>query len=183
MKIMPTRILYCGDTIYYIEHINSGDPPEISEFDITSYRRLITNLGQRLYDTPVNIEKKIIPLGAYSARLVKILKTCVANPTIYWRPSEDDALALAILRKSIRWRIQEPELLYTMYDYLVSTIAVQCPSKSDTYYTAGKLTKHAWFNTILEKYFQSIVSVYTMEPTHLKGLQAALLTGTPSFSL
>jgi len=178
MKNLTTRVLYCDENITSINIINSGHPPEIFEFNISSYRRLIRNLGRRLYDTPVDIEGKIIPLGTYTARLIKTLNMYMPNPTLSWMQSEDDDLALAILRKAIRWRIQEPDLLHTIYDYLVSAIASRCPAKSDTYYTAGKLTKHAWFNTMLEKHFQRIVSASDIEATHLVALQNAFLAGT-----
>jgi hypothetical protein len=178
MKCNAIHLLYCDDNIYCIELINHIHPPVITEFDISSFRRLIANLGRRLYDTPVDIEGDIVPLGAYTARLLKTLNRYLPDPIGSWLPSVDDDLALAILGKAIRWRIQEPDLLHTLYEYLISSIANRCPSDSDKFYTVGKLTKYAWFNTMLKKYFQRTISISDMESAHLKVLQDALSTET-----
>jgi hypothetical protein len=173
----PFTILSCADTIHAVKMADSGQYPDITELDVTAFRRLITNLTRRIYDRPVDIEAKIIPLGTYCDRLFKQLPKSIPTFNRPWEKSDDDHLALAILRHALRRRIQEPDLLYTLYDYLVASMSKLWFSGSERYYVLGTLTDHPWFMAILDKYFPKIVRFDAVPATHLNAFQAACLAG------
>ena len=118
------------------------------------YKRLLLNLAERLYDTPVDIQGKIIPLGTYSALLDKKLRALIPTINHPWMQPEDDALAIAILRYALRRRIEEPDILSTYYTYLISIIAECFSFTSDRFYIVGTLSRYSWFVRLFSLYFK-----------------------------
>jgi hypothetical protein len=178
----PFHMIHCDDRVYTIKIANPMRTPDISKIEISSFRRLLANITNRIYDTPVDIEGKIIPLGTYSDRLHKQLRDIIPNLNSQWKKADDNNLALTILRHALRWRMQEPDLIHTLYDYLVGSISENCSSLAATWYTAGRLIDYPWFMAMLEKYVKKIIRFQAVPTTHLNAFQAAILTGLKHFS-
>jgi hypothetical protein len=164
----------CGKQIDFLQ-IRSGLIAHRYELDISAFTGLLENLAARLYDTPVDVTGKIIALGSYSARLNQKLKTLIPPLNRPWRQSQDDELALKILGYALRRRIEEPQILYTLYDYLIGYIAASDNDSSKTYYLAGPLTAYPWIIGMFSRYVKACLPVEGLSPSHFEAFRAALL--------
>ena len=104
-----------------------GDPAGVIAFDTGPGNMLIDQLMMRLYEKPFDQDGRIASKGAYSRRLFEyLLKTDVypdiSPPKSTGREHYNEKFVIDLLRKAVRWRIREPDVIHTASKYTAFTV-------------------------------------------------------------
>jgi anhydro-N-acetylmuramic acid kinase len=104
-----------------------GDPANIIAFDTGPGNMLTDQLMQRLYEKPMDRNGKIASLGQFSKKLFDYLIKYdpfpgIKPPKSTGREHYGEEFVIALLKKAVRWRITEPEIIHTVSRYTPFTI-------------------------------------------------------------
>jgi anhydro-N-acetylmuramic acid kinase len=104
-----------------------GDPAGIHGFDTGPGNMLIDQLAERLYELPMDRNGNLASIGRFSARLYKQLVGMDEfpqrkPPKSTGREHYGEAFVIELLRKAIRWRIPEPDVMNTVTAYTAHII-------------------------------------------------------------
>ena len=104
-----------------------GDPAGIRAFDTGPGNMLIDQLAERLYELPMDRDGKLASIGRFSDRLYKQLAGMDdfpgrKPPKSTGREHYGEAFVIELLRKAIRWRIPEPDVMHTATAYTALVI-------------------------------------------------------------
>ena len=174
---IPIHILVENIDTMKIVLVEKGTLFSILHIDISCFMRMLFNMVKRIYDTPVNIHAKIIPLGHFSQRLYKKLKDILPDVTDPWPKSVDNELVLEILRYALRRRIEEPDILLTVYYHLIRNISEHYVFYAKKFYIVGALCVYPWFTKIVSEYFQESMIFKQLNLPYQQALTAAVFAG------
>jgi anhydro-N-acetylmuramic acid kinase len=108
---------------------DSGKKEEVQAFDTGPGNMLIDQLMQRLYEKPFDKNGTIAARGSFSEKLFNLLKKSDPFPNIpppksTGREHYGKDFIIPLLKKSLRWRITEPDILHTVSKYTAYTIRI-----------------------------------------------------------
>ncbi len=106
---------------------DDGDPKKIQAFDTGPGNMLIDQLMARLYELPYDKNGAKAFLGKFSDRLFnQLLKVdtfpAIKPPKSTGREHYGEPFVIDLLRKAIRWRIPEPDVIHTITAYTALVI-------------------------------------------------------------
>lgn len=144
-----------------------GDLNKVTAFDCGPGNMLIDQLMQRLYEKPYDKNGKIARLGKFSERLFNhLLKidefTKKEPPRSTGREYYGKGFVLNILKKSLRNRINEPEIIHTASKYSAYAIYdayqkyIAPDYDADILVVGGGGSKNPFIMECLTKYFNGI---------------------------
>jgi anhydro-N-acetylmuramic acid kinase len=115
-------ILNIGGIANFTYIPNRSDPGRVIAFDTGPGNTLIDNMMRRLYEKPFDRAGKIATTGRFSQRLFDyIVKTDlyldIPPPKSTGREYYNDHFVIGLLRKAVRWRIPEPDVIHTITKY------------------------------------------------------------------
>lgn len=105
----------------------NGRKDDVQAFDTGPGNMLIDQLMQRLYEEPLDKSGAIAAGGNFSGKLFSYLEKidhfpALAPPKSTGREQYGKAFIILLLRKALRWRIPEPDILHTVTRYTAHTI-------------------------------------------------------------
>jgi len=105
----------------------NGKKEDVQAFDTGPGNMLIDQLMQRLYEEPLDMNGSIAARGNFSDKVFAYLKKidqfpAVAPPKSTGREHYGKAFVILLLRKALRWRIPEPDILHTVTRYTSHTV-------------------------------------------------------------
>ncbi len=106
---------------------SSGNLNRVIAFDTGPGNMLIDQLMIRLYERPYDLDGKIAAHGKFSQRLFDYLVKTDTYPQAMppkstGREHYDEKFVIELLRKAIRWRVMEPDIIHTVTKYTGYTI-------------------------------------------------------------
>ncbi|MCK5033695.1 MAG: anhydro-N-acetylmuramic acid kinase [Calditrichia bacterium] len=151
-----------------------GDLTKVIAFDCGPGNMLIDQLMQRLYEKPFDKNGRIAKIGNFSERIFKhLLKTDdfikKEPPRSTGREYYGKEFVLKILRKSLRSRIQEPEIIHTVSKYTAYVIYdsynkfIFPKYKADLLVVGGGGSRNPFIMQSLQEYFQGVKVTNTSE--------------------
>jgi anhydro-N-acetylmuramic acid kinase len=148
----------------------SGKRDEVIAFDTGPGNMLIDQLMQRLYELPFDKNGKMAFLGKFSERIFEYLIK-VDNfpsqtpPKSTGREHYGTEFLLPLMKKALRRRIPEPDVIHTVSQYTAYTIWKACEDfigkKIDTLYVGGGGCHNNFLMSSLRDYFQGMDIKYT----------------------
>ncbi|MFC2088583.1 anhydro-N-acetylmuramic acid kinase [Calditrichota bacterium] len=153
---------------------NDGDLHKVIAFDCGPGNMLIDQLMERLYEKPFDKNGRIARLGKYSDRifnhLLKIDEFIKKDPPrSTGREYYGKEFVLNILRKSLRRRIHEPEIIHTVSKYTAYAVYdayqkfIAPKYKADMLIVGGGGSKNPFIIESLTEYFAEIEVKKTSE--------------------
>jgi len=144
-----------------------GDLSKVTAFDCGPGNMLIDQLMQRLYEEPIDKNGRIAKLGNFSDRIFNYLLKIddfikQTPPRSTGREYYGDEFVLKILKKSLRSRIQEPEIIHTVSKYTAFTIYdayinfIYPNHKADLLIVGGGGSRNPFIMEMLAEYFEGI---------------------------
>lgn len=144
-----------------------GDLKKVTAFDCGPGNMLIDQLMQRLYEKPYDKNGRIAKLGNFSERifnhLLKIDEFIKKKPPrSTGREYYGKEFVLKILRKSLRGRIQEPEIIHTVSKYTAFTIYdsyknfIYPKNEAELLIVGGGGSKNPFIMESLAEYFKTV---------------------------
>ena len=105
----------------------SADREKIVAFDTGPGNMLIDQLMQRLYERPFDRNGRIAKRGKYSQKLFRLLQDrhffpAENPPKSTGREHYGSEFVIDLIRKALRWRITEPDVLNTVTRYTAVTV-------------------------------------------------------------
>jgi anhydro-N-acetylmuramic acid kinase len=149
-----------------------GKKEEIIAFDTGPGNMVIDQLMQRLYELPYDKNGKIANLGKFSEKFFNFLLKSDSFPALpppksTGREHYGKDFVLDLLRKGLRWRIPEPDVIHTVTKYTAYTVwdAVRkfIPNQIDALYVGGGGSANPFLINALKAYFPNIKIVGTSE--------------------
>lgn len=145
----------------------NGDINKVTAFDCGPGNLLIDQLMQRLYEEPFDKNGRIAQIGKFSERifnhLLKIDEFIQQDPPrSTGREHYGKDFVLNILKKSLRSRIQEPEIIHTVTKYTVYAIYeaykkfIQPTNKAEILIVGGGGSRNPFIMDSLQEYFGNI---------------------------
>ena len=144
-----------------------GDLDKVLAFDCGPGNILIDQLMQRLYEEPMDKNGRIAKLGKFSERIFNYLlkldefiKQPIPRST--GREYYGDEFVLKLLKKSLRSRIQEPEIIHTIAKYTAYAVYdayknfIYPKHKADLLIVSGGGSKNPFIVESLAEYFEGI---------------------------
>jgi anhydro-N-acetylmuramic acid kinase len=142
-----------------------GDINKVRAFDTGPGNMLIDQLMQRLYEVPFDQNGQIAQIGTFSDRLFNFLSRedlypDLVPPKSTGREHYGPEFVIKLLRKALRWRIQEPDIIHTVTKYTAYTIWEayrQFIKKEIEYlYISGGGSHNKFLFQTLQEYFKDI---------------------------
>ncbi len=145
----------------------NGDLQKVIAFDCGPGNMLIDQLMQRLYEKPFDENGRIAKIGKFSERIFNHLLKIddfikKEPPRSTGREHYGKEFVLRILRKSLRSRIQEPDIIHTVTDYTAYAISdayenfIKPNRKADLLIVGGGGSHNPFILKSLSKYFQNV---------------------------
>jgi anhydro-N-acetylmuramic acid kinase len=144
-----------------------GDLSKVTAFDCGPGNMLIDQLMQRLYEKPFDKNGRIAKLGNFSERIFNHLLKIdefikLKPPRSTGREYYGEEFVLKILRKSLRSRIQEPEIIHTVSKFTAYTIYdayknfIYPKHKADVLIVGGGGSRNPFIMDMLTEYFEDV---------------------------
>lgn len=151
-----------------------GDLTKVIAFDCGPGNMLIDQLMQRLYEKPFDKNGRIAKIGNFSERIFNHLLKIddfikKVPPRSTGREHYGKEFVLKILRKSLRSRIQEPEIIHTVSKYTAYVIYdsynkfIFPKYKADLLVVGGGGSRNPFIMQSLQEYFQGVKVTNTSE--------------------
>jgi len=143
----------------------SGKKEEVIAFDTGPGNMLIDQLMQRLYELPYDKNGKKAFLGQFSDKLFKYLQKIdpfpgKAPPKSTGREHYGKEFIVTLLKKGLRWRIQEPDVIHTVSNYTAYTIwqasEMFVKKEIQALYVSGGGSHNVFIMKSLAEYFPGI---------------------------
>ncbi len=153
---------------------SDGNLQKVVAFDCGPGNMLIDQLMVRLYEKPIDENGRIAKLGNFSERIFKHLLKIdefikLKPPRSTGREYYGEKFVLKILRKSLRSRIQEPDIIHTISNYTAYVIHdayqkyILPNSKADLLVVGGGGSRNPFIMQSLQEYFQEVKVSSTSE--------------------
>jgi len=144
-----------------------GELNKVTAFDCGPGNILIDQLMQRLYEEPIDKDGRIAKLGHFSERIFNHLLKIdefinQPPPRSTGREYYGDEFVLKILKKSLRSRIQEPEIIHTISKYTTYAIYdaykkfIYPKHKADLLIVGGGGCRNSFVMRSLAEYFDGV---------------------------
>lgn len=143
----------------------NSDPAGVIAFDSGPGNMLIDQLMMRLYEKPMDRDGKIAFAGEFSERLFNYLLKIdeyleMSPPKSTGREHYNEKFIIDLLRKAVRWRIREPDIIHTVSKYTAYTVrqAYEKYINADLskIFVGGGGSHNKFVMQMLKKYFEGI---------------------------
>jgi anhydro-N-acetylmuramic acid kinase len=143
----------------------NGDPADIVAFDTGPGNMLIDQLMMRLYEKPMDKDGKIAFAGGFSERLFNYLLKIddyleMSPPKSTGREHYNEKFIIDLLRKAVRWRIREPDIIHTVSKYTAFAVWHAydkfIKSNIDKLFVAGGGSHNKFLMQMLAEYFDGV---------------------------
>ena len=142
-----------------------GDLNKVIAFDTGPGNMLIDQMMQRLYEKPFDRDGTIASQGKFSDKLFDYLKKsdtypALSPPKSTGREHYGDEFVINLLRKAIRWRIMEPDVIHTVSRYTAYTVWQAYSNFLKTeikkIYVGGGGAHNLFVRRMLQEYFKNV---------------------------
>jgi anhydro-N-acetylmuramic acid kinase len=142
-----------------------SDPSGVIAFDTGPGNMLIDQLMLRLYEKPIDKDGKIACAGRFSERLFNYLLKIddyleMSPPKSTGREHYNEKFIIDLLKKAVRWRIREPDIIHTVSKYTAYAVwqAYEKYINSDVrkIFVGGGGSHNKFIMNMLSEYFEGV---------------------------